>query len=89
MMSMIRNTFAKVAPAATRSISNSSKTNNASVTLGHVANMASESASPASSSSAKTFKAVAYTVLGSTALVAGVSHLLKDEVVYWTPNVRK
>lgn len=88
MMSMIRNTFAKVAPATTRSISNSSKTNNASVTLGHVASMASESAAPASSS-AKTFKTVAYTVLGSTALVAGVSHLLKDEVVYWTPNVRK
>ncbi|KAG0050608.1 hypothetical protein BGZ83_004612 [Gryganskiella cystojenkinii] len=87
MMSMIRNTLSKVAPTATRSISNSSKTN-ASISLGHVASMASESAT-APSTSSSTLKAVANTVLGTTAVVAGISYLLKDEVVYWTPNVRK
>ncbi|KAG0375972.1 hypothetical protein BGX24_008450 [Mortierella sp. AD032] len=84
MMSMIRNTLTKVAPTATRTITNSTKTN-AAISL--------ESSMPSmnSSSNASTgrFKTIAYTVLGSTAVVAGFSHLLKDEVVYWTPNVRK
>ncbi|KAF9912779.1 hypothetical protein EC991_008641 [Linnemannia zychae] len=85
MMSMIRNTLTKVAPTATRTISNSTKTN-AAISL-----ESSSMPSMNSSSNASTgrFKTIAYTVLGSTAVVAGFSHLLKDEVVYWTPNVRK
>ncbi|KAG0339959.1 hypothetical protein BG004_006600, partial [Podila humilis] len=43
----------------------------------------------AAAPSLRTVKNVAFTVLGSTAVVAGVSHMLKDEVVYWTPNARK
>jgi hypothetical protein len=83
---MIRNTISKVAPTATRAISNSTKTN-AAISLEASAAMPSHNAS--SNASNGRFKAVAYTVLGSTAVVAGISHLLKDEVVYWTPNVRK
>ncbi|KAF9135464.1 hypothetical protein BGW39_002609, partial [Mortierella sp. 14UC] len=84
MMSMIRNTLTKVAPTATRTISNSTKTN-AAISL-----ESSSMPSMPSSRNASTgrFKTIAYTVLGSTAVVAGFSHLLKDEVVYWTPNVR-
>ncbi|KAG0257589.1 hypothetical protein BG011_003869 [Mortierella polycephala] len=87
-MSTIRQIITKIAvPAARRSISNSSKTNSAaSASLGRNASMAS-SASPSSSS--RTLKTVAYTIVGSTVVVASVSHLLKDEVVYWTPNPRK
>ncbi|KAG0201764.1 hypothetical protein BGX28_005509 [Mortierella sp. GBA30] len=86
-MSIIRNAITKVAaPAARRSISNSSKTNNAAVSIGHEATVSSSSSS---SSSGRALKAIAYTVLGSATVVAGVSHLLKDEVIYWTPNTRK
>ncbi|KAG0274059.1 hypothetical protein BGZ95_010140 [Linnemannia exigua] len=85
MMSMIRNTLTKVAPTATRTISNSTKTN-AAISL-ESSSMPSMNAS--SNASTGRFKTIAYTVLGSTAVVAGFSHLLKDEVVYWTPNVRK
>ncbi|KAF9577439.1 hypothetical protein BGW38_007349, partial [Lunasporangiospora selenospora] len=84
MMSMIRSSITK-ATTARRLISNSTKSNNVAYTLGHEASHTA----PASSSSSSVLKAVAYTVLGSTAVVAGVSHLLKDEVIYWTPNVRK
>ncbi|KAF9941398.1 hypothetical protein BGZ65_003881, partial [Modicella reniformis] len=42
----------------------------------------------APSSSPRAAKIAAYTVLGSTVVIAGASRLLKDEVVYWTPNVR-
>ncbi|KAF9570413.1 hypothetical protein EC968_001811 [Mortierella alpina] len=88
-MSILRNAITKAAaPAARRSISNSSMTNNAAaVSLGHDGAMSSSSS--ASSSSGRALKAVAYTVLGSATVVAGVSHLLKDEVIYWTPNTRK
>ncbi|KAH7054168.1 hypothetical protein BKA57DRAFT_502580 [Linnemannia elongata] len=79
---MIRNTISKVAPTATRAISNSTKTN-AAISL---ESSAMPSHNTAAASSNGRFKAVAYTVLGSTAVVAGISHLLKDEVVYWTPN---
>ncbi|KAF9193282.1 hypothetical protein BGZ51_003803 [Haplosporangium sp. Z 767] len=87
-MSMILQTITKIAaPAARRSISNSCKTNSAaSVSLGHNGSMTS---SASSSPSSRTLKTVAQIVLGSTAVVAGVSHLLKDEVIYWTPNTRK
>ncbi|KAF9145358.1 hypothetical protein BGX30_009368 [Mortierella sp. GBA39] len=81
---MIRNTISKVAPTATRAISNSTKTN-AAISLESSAMPSHSTAAPSNGR----FKAVAYTVLGSTAVVAGMSHLLKDEVVYWTPNVRK
>ncbi|KAI1318572.1 hypothetical protein EDD11_006262 [Mortierella claussenii] len=92
-MSMIRTSFSKIAAAtARRSISNSSKTNNvATVSIGQdVSSMSSSAAASFSpSSSGRAYKAVAYTVLGGTAVVAGISHLLKDEVIYWTPNIRK
>ncbi|KAF9572029.1 hypothetical protein EC968_010434 [Mortierella alpina] len=78
---MIRTSATKAAPR--RFISNSTR-NNAAVSLGHQA-----MASPATASASSKTKVAAYTVLGSTAVVAGVSLLLKDEVVYWTPNVRK
>ncbi|KAF8929171.1 hypothetical protein BGZ47_001236 [Haplosporangium gracile] len=81
---MIRNTITKVAPTATRAISNSTKTN-AAISLEASSSMPAHNAAAPSNGR---FKAIAYTVLGSTAVVAGVSHLLKDEVVYWTPNVR-
>ncbi|KAF9912008.1 hypothetical protein EC991_001455 [Linnemannia zychae] len=77
MMSMIR---ASNFTAAKRFISSSSRAN-AAVAINHAA-----AAPAATSNGAKTAKTVAYAVLGSTAVVAGVSHLLKDEVVYWTPN---
>ncbi|KAF9959006.1 hypothetical protein BGZ72_010446 [Mortierella alpina] len=80
MSTMIRTSATK---AATRFISSSSR-NNAAVSLGHQA-----MTSPANAAASSRTKIAAYTVLGSTAVVAGVSLLLKDEVVYWTPNVRK
>ncbi|KAG0301353.1 hypothetical protein BGZ98_008424 [Dissophora globulifera] len=43
----------------------------------------------ASSASRTAAKVAAYAVIGSTTVVAGASVLFKDEVVYWTPNVRK
>ncbi|KAG0364618.1 hypothetical protein BC939DRAFT_527285 [Gamsiella multidivaricata] len=93
MLSMIRSSLSKAAmgpAAARRSISASSKSNNLTtvVPLTRETNMTT-SASASPSSSRRAFKSVAYTVLGSTALIAGLSHFLKDEVVYWTPNVRK
>ncbi|KAF9086878.1 hypothetical protein BGX23_008530 [Mortierella sp. AD031] len=88
-MSMIRNTLTKVSPAATRrAISNSTKTN-AAISLESSSSSMPSTASASSSNGGRAYKTVAYTVLGSTAVVAGFSHLLKDEVVYWTPNVRK
>ncbi|KAG0024178.1 hypothetical protein BGZ80_005484 [Entomortierella chlamydospora] len=84
---MIRTPLSKIAlPAAKRFISNSTKVNNV-VTTAQISHENPMSAS--SPSSGRAFKAIAYTVLGSTAVVAGLSHLFKDEVVYWTPNVRK
>ncbi|KAF9311781.1 hypothetical protein BG003_007030 [Podila horticola] len=77
MLSIIRTSVAK-APA--RYISTSAPSRAATVTIAHSEAMASTSSRT---------KTVAYTVLGSTAVVAGVSHFLKDEVVYWTPNARK
>ncbi|KAF9345707.1 hypothetical protein BGX26_002818 [Mortierella sp. AD094] len=84
---MIRTPLSKIAmPATKRFISNSTKVNNVAAT----AQISHETSASASlSSSGRAFKAVAYTVLGSTAVVAGLSHLFKDEVVYWTPNTRK
>ncbi|KAG0032897.1 hypothetical protein BGZ81_009844 [Podila clonocystis] len=76
MLSMIRTSVAKT-PA--RYISTSAPSR-AGVTIAH---------SEAIASTSSRTKTVAYTVLGSTAVVAGASHYLKDEVVYWTPNARK
>ncbi|KAG0366433.1 hypothetical protein BGX24_003687 [Mortierella sp. AD032] len=76
MMSMIR---ASNSTAAAKRFISSSVRANAAVVINHTA-------AATSANGAKTVKTVAYTVLGSTAVVAGVSHLLKDEVVYWTPN---
>ncbi|KAF9121618.1 hypothetical protein BGW39_010400, partial [Mortierella sp. 14UC] len=78
MMSMIR---ASNSTAAKRFISSSARAN-AAVAINHAA----AAPTAVTSNGAKTAKTVAYTVLGSTAVVAGVSRLLKDEVVYWTPN---
>ncbi|KAF9315627.1 hypothetical protein BG003_002847 [Podila horticola] len=84
MMSMIRNTIAKAAAPARRSISNSTKTNAAlSMHAGVESTPAATSAT--SSSVAKVAKAVVYT----SAVVAGAAYFVKDEVIYWTPNVRK
>ncbi|KAF8936524.1 hypothetical protein BGZ58_004060 [Dissophora ornata] len=91
-MPMIRSSLFKAAfPAARRTISSSSKTNNiAAVSLGHESSMAASSPSASSTSAGgRIFKAVVYITAGSTAAVAGISYLLKDEVLYWTPNVRK
>ncbi|KAF9928993.1 hypothetical protein FBU30_001998 [Linnemannia zychae] len=88
MMSLIRTTAVKVAtPSTMRAISNSTKTN-AAISLESTSSNMSAHHTAANSSSGR-FKTIAYTVLASTAVVAGVSHFLKDEVVYWTPNVRK
>ncbi|KAF9924600.1 hypothetical protein FBU30_005448 [Linnemannia zychae] len=78
MMSAIR-TSAPTATIAKRFISSSARAN-AAVTINHTA------APINSTHGSKTAKSIAYAVLGGTATVAGVSHLLKDEVVYWTPN---
>ncbi|KAF9397137.1 hypothetical protein BGX21_009181 [Mortierella sp. AD011] len=84
---MIRTPLSKIAlPVTKRFISNSTKVNNV-VTTAQISHENPMSAS--SPSSGRAFKAIAYTVLGSTAVVAGLSHLFKDEVVYWTPNARK
>ncbi|KAF9336423.1 hypothetical protein BG006_008704 [Podila minutissima] len=77
MLSMIRTSVAKT-PA--RCISTSAPSRAATVAIAH---------SEAVVSTSSRTKTVAYAVLGSTAVVAGASHVLKDEVVYWTPNARK
>ncbi|KAF9142151.1 hypothetical protein BGX30_003272 [Mortierella sp. GBA39] len=79
MMSMIRASTSTTT-VAKRLISSSTRANAAAVAINHTV------AAAAPSNGAKTAKTVAYTVLGSTAVVVGASHLLKDEVVYWTPN---
>ncbi|KAF9155553.1 hypothetical protein BG015_009426 [Linnemannia schmuckeri] len=80
-MSMIRASTTSTT-VAKRLISSSARAN-AAVAINHTV----ASATPSTTANgAKTAKTVAYAVLGSTAVVAGVSHLLKDEVVYWTPN---
>ncbi|KAG0230248.1 hypothetical protein BGW41_002563 [Actinomortierella wolfii] len=82
---MIRTVISRPSTfGAIRAISNSSKASSPA-TLAH---NASESAHYSSSTSS-TAKTVAYTVLGATAVVGGLSALLKDEVIYWTPNTRK
>ena len=81
MSTMIRNSVTK---AATRRFISNSTRNNAAVSIGHQV-----MTSPATATASSKIKVATYTVLGSTAMVAGVSLLLKDEVVYWTPNVRK
>lgn len=78
MMSMIRASTSTTT-VAKRLISSSARANSAAVSI-------NDTVAAAPSNGAKTAKTVAYAVLGSTAVVAGVSHLLKDEVVYWTPN---
>ncbi|KAG0276945.1 hypothetical protein BGZ96_003069 [Linnemannia gamsii] len=83
-MSMIRTSSTSTTTVAKRLISSSARANNAAVSINHTA-----VASAAPSNGAKTAKTVACTVLGSTAVVAGVSHLFKDEVVYWTPNKKQ
>ncbi|KAG0366562.1 hypothetical protein BGZ54_005197 [Gamsiella multidivaricata] len=85
MMSTIR-TAAPKALIARRFISNSARTQAAAVSIGRN-NAATVSSHNASAS--RTVKLAAYAVLGSTAVVAAASHLLRHEVVYWTPNVRK
>ncbi|KAG0210418.1 hypothetical protein BGX28_009327 [Mortierella sp. GBA30] len=75
---LIRSSAAK---AATRRFISISTRTNAAASLGHHP----VTATPATTRT----KAITYTILGSTAVIAGVSHLLKDEVVYWTPNVRQ
>ncbi|KAF9430506.1 hypothetical protein BGZ94_006452 [Podila epigama] len=88
MISMTRTAIVKATAAASarRHLSSSiSRNQSATVTL----TMASEAAAPSSSASSGTAKMVAYTVLGSTAVIAGVARIFKDEVVYWTPNARK
>ncbi|KAF9905681.1 hypothetical protein BX616_000942 [Lobosporangium transversale] len=66
---------------ARRFISQSSKANAAA--------SIAQNAMPATANGSRTAKAAAYTVLGGGIVVAGAAVLLKDEVVYWTPNVRK
>ncbi|KAF9378586.1 hypothetical protein CPC16_011214, partial [Podila verticillata] len=78
MMSMIRTSVTKAVPA--RYISTSAPSRSATVAIGR---------SEAMTSPSSRTKTVAYAVLGSTAVVAGASHILKDEVVYWTPNACK
>jgi hypothetical protein len=76
MMSMIRTAAPKAVNR--RLFSNSARTN-AAASIAH----------PGAVSSSRILKVAAYTAIGSTVVVAGASHLFKDEVVYWTPNVRK
>ncbi|KAG0272490.1 hypothetical protein BGZ95_011760 [Linnemannia exigua] len=78
-MSTIRASNSTV--VAKRFISSSARAN-AAVAI----NQTAARTATASANGAKTAKTIAYTVLGSTVVVASVSHLLKDEVVYWTPN---
>ncbi|KAF9082654.1 hypothetical protein BGX23_012231 [Mortierella sp. AD031] len=85
MMSMIRTSNSTASTVAQRFISSSARAN-AAVAINHTVAAAPSTAAVAANGSIKTAKTVAYTVLGSTAVVAGFSHLLKDEVVYWTPN---
>ncbi|KAF9977970.1 hypothetical protein BGZ73_004253 [Actinomortierella ambigua] len=81
---MIRTVISRPSTmGAIRTISNSSKANSAA-TLAHNAAEAGHYAS-----SGSTAKTVAYTALGTVAVVGGLSALLKDEVIYWTPNARK
>ncbi|KAG0030933.1 hypothetical protein BGZ82_007199 [Podila clonocystis] len=84
MMSMIRNTIAKAAAPARRSISNSTKTN-AALSMHTGVESTAVASTSGSSSAAKVAKVVVYT----SAVVAGAAYFVKDEVVYWTPNVRK
>ncbi|KAG0090359.1 hypothetical protein BGZ93_004241 [Podila epicladia] len=77
MLSMIRTSVAKT-PA--RYISTTAPSRAATVAIAH---------SEAIASTSSRTKTVAYAVLGSTAVIAGASHVFKDEVVYWTPNARK
>ncbi|KAF9114324.1 hypothetical protein BGX27_011144 [Mortierella sp. AM989] len=84
MMSMVRSATPK-ALVSRRLISSSAKANAIAASIGH--NIASSSTS--SSSSSRAAKVASYAVLGSTTVAIGVSLLLKDEVVYWTPNTRK
>lgn len=79
MMSIIRASTSTTT-VAKRLISSSAKVNASAVAINHTV------AAAAPSNGAKTAKTVAYAVLGSAAVVAGASRLLKDEVVYWTPN---
>ncbi|KAF9185194.1 hypothetical protein BGZ51_002915 [Haplosporangium sp. Z 767] len=81
MMSMIRIAAAKA--TARRFISSSARSYNAVALEHHASPSMATAAIPAASRTAKT---VAYTLLGSTAVIGGFSILLKDEVVYWTPN---
>ncbi|KAG0258553.1 hypothetical protein BG011_003220 [Mortierella polycephala] len=81
MMPIIRNAAAKA--TTHRFISNSARSYNA-VALGHHASPSMANA--ATSATSRTAKTVAYALLGSTAVIGGFSILLKDEVVYWTPN---
>ncbi|KAF8969763.1 hypothetical protein BGZ46_010630 [Entomortierella lignicola] len=85
MMSMIRTATPKTVAASHRFISSSAKSNAVAASIGH--NIVPSSVS--SSSSSKAVKVAAIAVLGSTAVVSGLSLLLKDEVVVWTPNARK
>ena len=86
MMSLIRaSTSTSTNAVAKRFISNSARAN-AAVTINHVAAPSTLASAKAAANGSKTAKAITYTVLGSTVVVAGASHLLKDEVVYWTPN---
>ncbi|KAF9360039.1 hypothetical protein BGX26_010689 [Mortierella sp. AD094] len=83
MMSMIRIATPK-AIVSRRLISSSAKSNAVAASIGH--NIMPSTASPSSSS--RTAKTAGYAILGSTVVATGVSLLLKDEVVYWTPNAR-
>ncbi|KAF9200775.1 hypothetical protein BGZ49_008994 [Haplosporangium sp. Z 27] len=85
-MSMIRTATPKAIAVSHRFISSSAKSNAVAASIGH--NIVPSSAS-SSSSSSKAVKVAAIAVVGSTAVVSGLSLLLKDEVVVWTPNARK
>ncbi|KAG0334715.1 hypothetical protein BG004_000291, partial [Podila humilis] len=85
MLSMIRNTVTKVAAPARRSISNSTKTNNAAAAMSmHATAAGMETTNSVASKAATGLKTVAYT----SAVIAGAAYFVKDEVFYWTPNTR-
>ncbi|KAF9583229.1 hypothetical protein BGW38_009977, partial [Lunasporangiospora selenospora] len=85
MSTMFQNTAVKTIAAA-RSIHSSATVRSAAVSIGHHVSM---NASPDGiSTTSKAAKAIAYTAVGTATVLGGVSILFKDEVVYWTPNVR-
>ncbi|KAF9426434.1 hypothetical protein BGZ76_002764 [Entomortierella beljakovae] len=80
MISNMRNTVPK-AITFQRSISSSARSN--SIATPYMSSHTTQG------SSSRAAKVAGYAVLGSAVAATGASILLKDEVVYWTPNSRK